>query len=293
VAAGVFRKGDTVMVLPSRKTSRIASIVTYDGELEQAFPPQAVTLTLEDEIDVSRGDILVRPDDQPLLESRFLAHIVWMAEAALVPGRQYLFKQNTRTASGSVSHIRYRIAVNTQAHHPATQLLLNEIGLCEVALSAPIAFDPYTVCKGTGSFIIIDRLSNVTIGAGMILGAGGQPVTRGRVTTEERAIRLGQRALTLWLIGPNRSTAVYELERALFEQGFLSTVIDAELLGEQTPLVARSLRAAGLITLVSAPAELAGLAGDDDLVLADEAIEPQAITALIHLPDIQLEGSGI
>lgn len=293
VAAGVFRKGDTVMVLPSRKTSRIASIVTYDGELEQAFPPQAVTLTLEDEIDVSRGDILVRPDDQPLLESRFLAHIVWMAEAALVPGRQYLFKQNTRTASGSVSHIRYRIAVNTQAHHPATQLLLNEIGLCEVALSAPIAFDPYTVCKGTGSFIIIDRLSNVTIGAGMILGAAGQPVTRGRVTTEERAIRLGQRALTLWLTGPNRSTAVYELERALFEQGFLSTVIDAELLGEQTPLVARSLRAAGLITLVSAPAELAGLAGDDDLVLADEAIEPQAITALIHLPDIQLEGSGI
>jgi bifunctional enzyme CysN/CysC len=284
VAAGVFRKGDPIMALPSRKTSRIASIVTYDGELEEAFPPQAVTITLEDEIDISRGDILVRPDDQPRLESRFLAHIVWMTEAALVPGRQYLFKQNTRTVSGSVPHIRYRIAVNTQAHHPATQLHLNEIGLCEVALSAPIAFDPYTVCKGTGSFIIIDRLSNVTIGAGMILGPAEQATPKGRVTAEERAIRLGQRPMTLWLTGPNRSKAIHELERELFDQGFFCAVIDAELLGEQTALAAKCLQDAGLVSLVSAPVEIAGIAGDNDVILADDALDYSAITALIHVP---------
>ena len=249
VAAGIFRTGDAVMALPSRKTSRIASIVSYDGELTEAFPPQAVTLTLEDEIDVSRGDMLVRPDDLPLLESRFLAHIVWMTEAPLTPGRQYLIKQNTRSVTGSVAQIRYRIDVNTQAHHAAAQLQLNEIGLCEVALSAPIAFDPYTVCKGTGAFIVIDRLSNVTIGAGMILGLSDAAEAEGPVTTEERAARFGQIATTLLLTGPARVERACALERALFTLGHAALVIDDPTHAAQAALIAAHAQRAGLICL--------------------------------------------
>ena len=248
IAAGIFRKGDPVMALPSRKTSRIASIVTYDGELQEAFPPQAVTLTLEDEIDVSRGDMLVRPDDLPQIESRFLAHVVWMTEAALVPGRQYLIKQNTRTISGSVPHIRYRIDVNTQSHHPATQLQLNEIGLCEVALSAPISFDPYTVCKGTGSFIVIDRLTNVTIGAGMIVGTSDQEESKGRVTLQERETRYGQKAVTIAL-SPEQLTAAHELERRLFNLGHAVLVLDDVSLAANADVIAREINRAGLICL--------------------------------------------
>ena len=266
VAAGIFRKGDPVMALPSRKTSRIASIVTYDGEREEAFPPQAVTITLEDEIDVSRGDMLVRPDDQPLLESRFLAHIVWMTEAALVPGRQYLIKQNTRAVTGSVPHIRYRIDVNTQAHHPATQLHLNEIGLCEVALSAPIAFDPYTVCKGTGSFIVIDRLTNVTVGAGMIHGRSGSGFPLGRVTPKERQLRLGQRPAAIWLTGKNRQARLLVLERLLFERGFVCAALEAEHLDSHLPAVMQALHGAGVISLISATAVSADLDTDNPVV---------------------------
>ena len=251
VAAGIFRKGDPVMALPSRKTSRIASIVTYDGEQEEAFPPQAVTITLEDEIDVSRGDMLVRPDDQPLLESRFLAHIVWMTEAALVPGRQYLIKQNTRAVTGSVPHIRYRIDVNTQAHHPATQLHLNEIGLCEVALSAPIAFDPYTVCKGTGSFIVIDRLTNVTVGAGMIVGLSDAAEHEGPVTAVERANRFGQKPATLWVQGPRRTELALELERRLFNLGHAALVLNDPAVAPHAELIAEQAGGAGLITLIT------------------------------------------
>ena len=248
VAAGIFRKGDPVMALPSRKTSRIASIVTYDGELEAAFPPQAVTLTLEDEIDVSRGDILVRPDDLPSLESRFMAHIVWMTEAALVPGRQYLIKQNTRSVTGSVSRIRYRIDVNTQAHHPATQLQLNEIGLCELTLSAPIAFDPYILCKDTGSFIVIDRLTNVTIGAGMIVGLSDQEESKGRVTLQEREVRFGQQASAIWL-GQERVELAYEMERRLFNLGHAVLVLEDASLVPHTGVITQQITRAGLICL--------------------------------------------
>jgi bifunctional enzyme CysN/CysC len=283
VAAGIFRRGDPVLALPSRKTSRIAAIVTYDGELEEAFPPQAVTLTLEDEIDVSRGDLLVRPDDQPLLESRFLAHIVWMTEAALVPGRQYLFKQNTRAVTGSVPHIRYRIDVNTQAHHPATQLHLNEIGLCEVALGAPIAFDPYTVCKGTGAFIVIDRLSNVTIGAGMITGPVGGETELKPVTAMDRQNRLGQRPARIWLTGENRQLLMRKLERQLFDRGFLSAPLEAEILGEQVSAVLETLTEAGIIALISAPLESApAIPHDGDLVLPEDRYDIHEVTLRVQ-----------
>jgi len=252
LAAGIFRKGDPITVLPSMKTSRIESIVTYDGELLEAFPPQSVTLTLEDEIDVSRGDLLVRPDDLPHLSSRLIAHVVWMAEASLVPGRQYTIKHNTRTVTGSVASILHRIDVNTQAHHEVSELHLNEIGLLELSLAAPIAFDPYHVCKGTGSFIVIDRLTNVTIGAGMIVGESDRGTQAGPVTTEEKAIRLAQSPLSIWVTGEDRHDTVRRLERTLFDHGYTTVTIESANFGDKIEKVIEVIRASAIITLVVA-----------------------------------------
>jgi bifunctional enzyme CysN/CysC len=278
VAAGVFRKGDVVMALPSRKTSRIASIVTFDGELDKAFPPQAVTFTLEDEIDVSRGDMLVRPDDLPVIDARFKAHIVWMTEAPLTPGRQYTFKQSTRTVAGSVPLIHHRIDVNTLEHHPAERLSLNEIGLCEVALSAPIAFDPYTASKGTGSFVVIDRLTNVTIGAGMILGKADEDSGARRVTAEERAARFGQKAITLWVTGQGRKEAAYALERLLFDRGHAAVVLDDEGLSGQAAVIAGQLNRGGLICICA----IDGAGAPDQFRFAAESTTPGQMLELLR-----------
>jgi bifunctional enzyme CysN/CysC len=280
VAAGVFRKGDAVTALPSKKTSRITSILGSGGELDEAFPPQSVTLTLEDEIDVSRGDMLVRSDDLPVLDTRFLAHIVWMTEAPLVPGRQYTFKHTTRTVVGSVPNIRHRIDVNTQEHHPADRLQLNEIGLCEVALNAPIAFDPYSACKDTGSFIVIDRLTNVTIGAGMIVGPVGGSAALRRVTAEERAARFGQKAVTLWLSGERREEAAYALERQLFDLGYAAAVLDDLSDAGQAHMIAAHLNQAGVICICAH--EAPGAAAVTDLVASADARTADDLVSLLR-----------
>jgi len=249
LAAGILKKGDVVVALPSRKTSRVKAIVTQDGELEEAFPPEAITVTLEDEIDVSRGDMLARPDSLPFVDNRFIADIVWMVEEPLAPGRQYYIKQSTKTVSGSVSSILFRTDVNTLEQHEARLLRLNEIGRCEVALSAPIAFDPYPVCKGTGSFIVIDRLSNVTVGAGMIVGPAARAANLSKVSPAERAARFGQKPVTVWLTGAKRRDAAHRLDRSLFDLGHASTVLDDDGLGELAPIVAQHLNEAGLICI--------------------------------------------
>ncbi|MFI3179244.1 MAG: sulfate adenylyltransferase subunit CysN, partial [Methylococcaceae bacterium] len=161
VASGVFKKGDHIIAMPSGKSSKIKAIVTYDGELEEAYPPMAVTLTLENEIDVSRGDLLIGTEQQStVVADKFIATVVWMDEKALTPGRQYTFKLATRSVSGSIALIHHRIDVNTLEHHDAFDLQLNEIGSCTVTVNAPVVFDAYKTNKGTGAFIIIDRLSN-------------------------------------------------------------------------------------------------------------------------------------
>ena len=249
LAAGVVKKGDSIMALPSRKTSKVKAIVTFDGELDEAFAPQAVTLTLEDEIDISRGDLLVRPEDKPLQGSRCEAQIVWMTESALIPGKQYYFKLATRTVTGSVPLIHHRIDVNTLERHEARQLKLNEIGRCELAFNAPVAFDPYTLCKTTGSFIVVDRLSNATVGAGMIVGLPEKTADMRRVSVEERAARLGQRPLTVWLKGEDRVAFAYRLERGLFDCGHLGAVLEQGEGGADVATLARCLNRAGLICL--------------------------------------------
>lgn len=169
LVSGQIRPGEPVQVLPSGKTSKIASIVTFEGELDVAYPPMAVTLKLEDEIDISRGDMLVKPDNLPLFGKHFKTHLVWMAEQVLIPNKQYEFKFATRRVSGSVRKIDYQIDVNSMQHKQAVHLKLNEIGVVNIKLTQAVACDAYPQNRGTGAFIVVDRLTNSTVGAGMII----------------------------------------------------------------------------------------------------------------------------
>ncbi len=169
IAAGVVAVGDEITVLPSRKSSRVKSIVTYDGELAEAFVPQAVTLTLEDEIDISRGDMIVKTDNIPEVGTDLDVNIVWMAEEPLKPGDTYYIKRAATLLNATVTAIHHRTDVNTLQEGSAEQLALNAIGSCRLSLSAPVALDSYDDNKSTGSFILIDRVNNNTVGAGMIV----------------------------------------------------------------------------------------------------------------------------
>ena len=153
------------MVLPARTKSRVKSIVTFDGELTEAFAPMAVTLTLEDEVDASRGDVLVHVGNIPRVSDRFEAMVVWMAEEPLVPGKQYLFRQSNKTSPGCVATVRYQIDVNTLHRQESPTLRLNQIGRCGIRLTQSFVYDSYQRNRMTGSFIIIDRLSNRTVGS--------------------------------------------------------------------------------------------------------------------------------
>lgn len=249
MASGIVRKDDAITALPSGKTSRIKSIVTQDGELTQAFPPQAVTLTLEDEIDISRGDMIVHSDNLPHVADRFLAHVVWMTENALKPGKQYYIKQACRTVTGTVSTFKHRIDINTLDHFDTDQLQLNEIGLCEIALNAPIAFDAYTKCNGTGSFVVIDRITNVTVGAGMISGPVADQQGYASVTPEERITRYSQHPVTISLNGEHCSTVVSNLERRLFDAGHACLVVDDALDTALLSQLVSVLKKSGLICI--------------------------------------------
>ena len=174
LAAGVLRPGQAVKVLPSGKTSTVARVVTFDGDLDAAYPGQAITVTLVDEIDISRGDWLVAADSELPLSNTFKADIVWMHEEVLTPGKLYDFKLATRDLSGQVSAVDYQIDVNTLEKHATHSLGLNAIARCDVELTAAIPVDDYRTSPGTGSFIIVDRLTNVTVGAGMIRGTASE-----------------------------------------------------------------------------------------------------------------------
>lgn len=174
ITSGQVQVGDELTVLPSGKSSRVKEIVTFDGNLAKATVPQAVTITLEDEIDISRGDVLAHTHDQPDSAKELEVNLIWMAEQTLVPNKQYDFKFASKHTSGSITAIDHIIDVNTLQQHQASELELNEIARCQLSLHHAIAFDNYQSVKGTGSFIIIDRLTNVTVGAGMVVGKGRQ-----------------------------------------------------------------------------------------------------------------------
>ena len=168
VASGVVKKGELLTAMPSGKSSKVKDIVTYEGSLDQAFVGQAVTITLEDEIDISRGDVLVKASDELSTSNHLKAHLVWMSELDMSPDKEYLFKFGSKISSGSVAAVDYKIDVNTQAHNSADRLELNDIAVVNVALSQPVMTDNYAGNRATGAFIVIDRLTNITVGAGMV-----------------------------------------------------------------------------------------------------------------------------
>ena len=253
IASGVIRPGDEVMALPSRRTSKVKDIVTFDGKLDQAYIDQAVTLTLEDEIDISRGDMLVKVGDEPEVANRFEANIVWMTDAPLETGRLYDVKLGPTYTSGTVKKIHYQTDVNTleQQANPS-QLKLNEIGLCELTLNQPVAFDPYPRNHATGSFIVIDRLTNVTVGAGMITGLADGTESLDPVTADERERRLAQKPAIIACNGKQAPSLAVAVERALFDQGKTAVVLTEETAGDADDRrrTAQLLAAHGLVAIV-------------------------------------------
>ncbi|GGK75990.1 sulfate adenylyltransferase subunit CysN [Amphritea balenae] len=263
IGSGIVRPGDEITVLPSGKSSRVKSIVTFDGELQEAFPPMSVTLTLEDEIDISRGDMIVHSNDDVRVSNRFDAMVVWMAEQELLPGRQYDVKLATQTIAGGISSIRHAIDVNTQQQHPAATLKLNEIARCEITLERPVVTDDYRAHHSTGSFIIVDRLTNTTVAAGMIAGDDSADnqisdnfvTTKASIRKEDRERRYGQKAVTLAIRGgaeQERDTLLFTLERQLFNQGRAVAVLNRNNLPGDLNAVATLLNNSGLLVLAEA-----------------------------------------
>jgi bifunctional enzyme CysN/CysC len=176
IASGVFRVGDDVVVLPSGRRSKVASISTFDGELEQAAPPMSVVMRLADDIDVSRGDMICRPHNQPAVTSDFEAMVCWMTDAPLQPGGRYAIKHSTRTVKALIDDLRYRMDVNTlHRDQSATELTLNEIGRVRIRTSNPLLLDEYRMSRATGGFIIIDEVTQDTVGAGMVVRTSPEP----------------------------------------------------------------------------------------------------------------------
>lgn len=235
LASGIVRKGDNILVLPSGKESRVKSIVTFDGELQQATPGEAVTLTLEDEIDISRGDLIVHADSVPIITDSFEAMLVWMAEEPMRPGKKYDIKRAASYIPGTITAIEHAVDVNTLEHKQASELKLNEIAKVKLSLDAPIALDGYDQNRTTGAFIVIDRLTNGTVGAGMISASpatvGSRQATSVHVTVSERIQRFGQKPVTILfsgLSGAGKSTLAYGVERKLFDRGRAVYVLDGQ-----------------------------------------------------------------
>ncbi|WP_369601721.1 sulfate adenylyltransferase subunit CysN [Hahella sp. SMD15-11] len=252
IASGVIRKGDRVMVLPSRQQSTVKSIVTFDGELEEAFADQAITLTLTDEIDISRGEMLVKPDNVPLVSNRIRAHVVWMTDTPLTEGRQYYIKHTTTLSSATVTRLDERIDINTLEREKTDRLDMNDIGIVELTVNQPLAFDPYNRNRTTGAFILIDRLTNVTIGAGMIIEAAPELSTTASepVSTAERRARHGHDSAVVRVSGTWAETAGQTLERFLFERG-----VEALYAPEVSAEALNLLLAAGLVVITQSQVE--------------------------------------
>jgi bifunctional enzyme CysN/CysC len=235
ITSGTVRPGDRLRVLPSGKESRVARIVTFNGDLAEAVVDQAVTIVLEDEIDVSRGNVLARADALPGVAYQFEVTIIWMAEEPMMPGRQYWIKVGTKLAVANVTDVKHKVNVNTLEKLPASTLELNEIGVCNVTLDQPIAFDPYTENRDTGGFILIDRVSNGTVGAGLIHFA----LRRAQnihwqaieINKEAHAAIKNQKACILWftgLSGAGKSTIANLVEKRLYSMGHHTFLLDGD-----------------------------------------------------------------
>jgi sulfate adenylyltransferase large subunit len=260
VASGVLRPGDAVMVLPSGRTTRVKSIVTHEGELARAFPPMSVTVCLEDEVDVSRGNMLVPPSHPPHITRCIDARLVWMGNQPLDLRRQYVIKHCTQWVKAQVRYVRYRVDVNSFQRHPATELKLNEIGTVVIDTHSPLFVDQYRRNRATGSFILVDPVSNATVAAGMVTGRDPkmadpaiqevQAPEAENVSLMERQKRVGHASVLVWLNGGVQ--LAFAIESELFRRGYLTHVIAAQTNGSVMLELAQNLTAAGLLTICAA-----------------------------------------
>jgi bifunctional enzyme CysN/CysC len=235
VASGSITAGEEIVVAASGLASRVSRIVTYDGDVARAEAGDAVTITLEHEIDVGRGDILSRPEDRPDVADQFAAHVIWMDREALVPGRSYILRVGTQSVAASVTTIKHKIDVNTREHLAATKLGLNEIGLCNIAAALPLSFDSYEQNRRTGSFILIDRYENRTVGAGMIAfslrRANNIAWQQLSIVKSNRAGLKGQTPCIVWftgLSGAGKSTIANLVEQKLFTMARHTMLLDGD-----------------------------------------------------------------
>ena len=234
VAAGTLTRGELVRVLPSRMSSRVASIIAFEAKLEHARPGQAVTVTLTDQVDVTRGDVLVAADDNTAgITDRLEANLVWMDEQALLPGRRYELRLATATVAVTVKRLIYRLNLETMQHEPAARLEKNDIGRCEVMAERPVACDVYARCRTTGGFILVDRLTNATVAAGMVTANEARRVFWEEITVNKvaRAQIKSQRARVVWftgLSGAGKSTLANRVEQALFRHGCHTYLLDGD-----------------------------------------------------------------
>jgi hypothetical protein len=264
------------MCLPSGRITRVRSISTFDGELEYAYPPMSVTLCLEDEVDISRGDMLVPPSHAPHVLRSVDARLVWMHDTPLEAGREYLLKHTSRTVRAVARSIRYRMDINTLDKERVTELRLNDLGAAVIDTQQPLFCDPYRRNHGTGSFILIDPRTNATVGAGMITGReAGVAAHRSTeavapppplaVSREEQEARSGHRAVTVWIKAP--AEAACRLHRLLFDEGMRVHLVEA---GPHAAAVAQALNQAGVTAVVSGgPGDIAQ--GADDIVIESGA----------------------
>jgi bifunctional enzyme CysN/CysC len=235
LASGSVRVGERVVVLPSGKTTQIARIVTMDGDLESAAAGDAVTLTMRDEIDITRGDVIAAETERPQLADQYAAHLIWMSEQPMLPGRSYLLAIGTSLVRAEVTGLKYKISVNTLEHVAAKHLDLNEIGFCNIALDRPVPFDPYAENREMGCFILIDRVDNATVGCGMIAFAlrratnvHRQPL---KIDKAARAALKAQKQCILWftgLSGAGKSTVADLVEQMLHRLGRHTILLDGD-----------------------------------------------------------------
>ena len=315
VAGGTLRPGDEVMALPSRQKTRVRSIVTYDGEQPEAYPPMSVTLTLKDEIDISRGEMLVSPSEPPCVSRHFEAMVVWFNEEPLALERNYSIKHNVRVSRARATKIRFRVNMQTLERDPARELKMNDIAAVEFETASPLFFDPYDRNRATGSFILVDPISNATVGAGMIqrdlsaqsagspaVGAGSEILWQMPVAAADRYARHGHQPAVILVEGRPRLGEY--LESALFAEGFeVLLVTPADASAEHLDTLIKLSNRAGLVVILSVESAGAAdrqrwqaLAPDRFFDLAGQGLpadDGQAVPAVLALVSaLRMEQSG-
>ena len=296
LASGTVRPGDPILAFPSGRRSRVKSIETFDGALAEAVAPMSVTLVLEDELDISRGDLLASAHNVPSVARQFEATVVWMNERPLDPAKTYLLKHTAQTVPAEIKAVRHRVDVTTLDRRAAAHLDMNEIGVLRIETARPIYFDAYAQNRGTGGFVLIDPSTNSTSGAGMILTAVARerrPVLRDvivikadRVTPAERMARYRHSGTTVAL--GSRAELAALIERRLFDRGCAVAVVDHA--ADETIV---ALEKAGLLVLLIADGEPAWDLPQDDAEAAALVVAKLEETGLLLAEELLTDGEGI